>query len=267
MMNATNEHLFVQWLGFEEKIFSSDRPITNPALKLGHTLLEAGKINQATRHFETVLDAPASHFDLIGASLLASKAHALTADFGISFSYVEAALQIIKSDTAQFFWLPAYFSAMGFLSYMNGSPRCLPLMLAASVVAESLGDKAAAAKAALELVVMQSKFGVSAYMLTGELKETVSRARQDDDSLEVWCRAAEGTASLAELPLSLREMILSAAVKVYRGPATLLPPFGRLQAVTHVLDRSSGLLLDLQSKIYINPDQASAIDHRQILIF
>lgn len=259
---ARAEHLFVQWLEVE------DRATANPALKFGHMLMEAGKISQATKHFESVLEAPASHFDLVGASLLSSKAHTLTSDFGVSFSYLDAVLQVIKSDVSQFRWIPSFYSASSFLSYMTGSPRSLPLALAASVVADSLGDKEAAARAALELVIMQAKFGVKAYMVMGELEEYVNEAmRGGAESLSIWRSAAEGTASLAQLPVSLREMVLSAAVKVYRGPATLLPPFGRLKAVTHILDRSSGLHLDLNKKLYLALDQAPTVDHRQILTF
>jgi hypothetical protein len=269
---ARGENLFVQWLGVDEKIFSSDPEwaIKNPALKFGHALMEAGKISQAARHFESVLQSPSSHFDLMAACLLASKAHTLMADFGVSFGYLETVLHEIKMDVSRFRWIPPYYDALSFLTYMTGSPRSLPQALAGTLVSMSLDDKQAAARGALELVIMQGKFGVGAYQISGELQELIDVAMKEDaSSLAIWRAAAEGKARLAELPMSLREMVLSAAVKVYRGPAMLLPPFARLKNVTQIYDKSANLHIDLNDKSYISEftEETVPVDHRQIITF
>ena len=122
------DYLFDQWLEVDGEVFSSDPQwvIKNPTLKFGHALMEAGKVSQAVHRFEEILQAPATHFDLMGASLLASKAHTLLSDFGISFSYLETVLHEIKGDVSRFRWIPSYYDALSFLTYMTGSPRCLP---------------------------------------------------------------------------------------------------------------------------------------------
>lgn len=273
MMNsntASGDGLFVEWLQVDEKIFSSDPDwaIKNPTLKFGHALMEAGKISQAAQHFEKVLQAPSSHFDLMAASLLASKAHTLMSDFGVSFGYLETVLHEIKGDVSRFRWIPSYYSIMSFLTYMTGSPRCLPQALAGVVTAMALKDRLAAARGALELVIMQGKFGIGAYAIMGELEEYIDSAMKEQASpLSLWRATAQGQASLGHLPVSLREMVLSAAVKVYRGPGTLLPPFARLKAVTQIQDRFTGLHLDLEQRAYLTPEDPVPADHRQILIF